>query len=259
MNSDVTRTTGHPEMRILYEDNHLLGIEKPVNIPTQEDASGDPDLLNLLKTDIKERYSKPGNVYLGLVHRLDRPVGGAMIFAKTSKAASRLSDTVRTRKFAKSYVAVVHGQPPQQRGRLIDTLLKDERTNTVSVVPKGTPGSKEAILDYNLLGTSAEYGLSLVQIELHTGRSHQIRVQMNQLGCPLYGDQKYGARVNKPGQQIALWSLYVGFPHPVTKEPVDLVSYPPDQFPWNLWESRVYSQVERVISRSPNSAVIPVS
>ncbi|WP_372775465.1 RluA family pseudouridine synthase [Paenibacillus sp. 79R4] len=245
----VSWTTGHPAMKILYEDNHLLGIEKPVNIPTQEDASGDPDLLNLLKADIKERFNKPGNVYLGLVHRLDRPVGGAMIFAKTSKAASRLSDAVRTRRFAKSYVAVVHGRPPQQHGRLIDTLLKGERTNTVSVVAKGTPGSKEAILDYQVLSVSVEHELSLVQIELHTGRPHQIRVQLNQLGCPLYGDQKYGAHINKPGQQIALWSLYVGFPHPITKEPVDLVSSPPSQFPWNLWDSRMYSQIaENLVS-----------
>jgi len=161
MDPAVSWTTGHPAMKILYEDNHLLGIEKPVNIPTQEDASGDPDLLNLLKADIKERFNKPGNVYLGLVHRLDRPVGGAMIFAKTSKAASRLSDAVRTRKFAKSYVAVVHGQPPQQHGRLIDTLLKDERTNTVSVVAKGTPSSKEAILDYHVLGVQLSTGCRL--------------------------------------------------------------------------------------------------
>lgn len=249
MNSAAGWTSGQPKMRILYEDNHLLGIEKPVNIPTQEDASGDADLLNLLKEDIKERYQKPGNVYLGLVHRLDRPVGGAMIFAKTSKAASRLSDAVRTRKFAKSYLAVVHGQPQESQGRLIDTLLKDERTNTVSVVAAGTPGGKEAMLDYTVLGTSGKHGLSLVQIELHTGRSHQIRVQMNQLGCPLYGDQKYGARVNKPGQQIALWSLYVGFPHPVSKEPVDLFSYPPAQFPWDQWEARIYAQVaENLVS-----------
>ncbi|MEF2964245.1 RluA family pseudouridine synthase [Paenibacillus sp. M1] len=243
MPSGQMHTSGIPSMAILYEDNHLLGIEKPVNVPTQEDASGDPDLLSLLKEDIKIRYQKPGNVYLGLVHRLDRPVGGAMIFAKTSKAASRLSDAVRTRRFEKSYVAIVRGKPPAQRGRLTDTLLKDERTNTVAVVPKGTPGGKDAVLDYRVLGTSAEEGLSLVQIKLHTGRSHQIRVQLSSLGCPLYGDQKYGAGVNKPGEQIALWSLYVGFPHPVSKEPVDLVSFPPRAYPWNLWDEGIYARV----------------
>ncbi|MEC0242911.1 RNA pseudouridine synthase [Paenibacillus dokdonensis] len=229
------------QIPILYEDNHLLGIVKPVNIPTQADISGDPDLLSLLKDDIKERYSKPGNVYLGLVHRLDRPVGGAMIFAKTSKAASRLSETVRSRSFHKVYAAVVHGQLPAPRGTLRDMLLKDPKTNIVSVVKSGTPGAKEAILDYEVLGTNGSF--SLVRIELHTGRSHQIRVQMNQAGCPLYGDQKYGSRLNKPGQQIALWSVIVRFPHPVTKEDVKLTSLPPAEHPWNLWTEPVLNRL----------------
>ncbi|MWV42069.1 RNA pseudouridine synthase [Paenibacillus sp. HJL G12] len=229
------------QIPILYEDNHLLGIVKPVNIPTQADISGDPDLLSLLKDDIKERFNKPGNVYLGLVHRLDRPVGGAMIFAKTSKAASRLSETVRSRSFRKIYAAVVHGQLPAARGTLKDMLLKDPKTNMVSVVKKGTPGAKEAILDYEVLGTSG--GFSLVRVELHTGRSHQIRVQMNQAGCPLFGDQKYGSRVNKPGQQIALWSVVVGFPHPVTKEDVKLTCLPPSEHPWNLWSESVLNRL----------------
>ncbi len=226
---------------ILYEDNHLLGVVKPVNIPTQADISGDPDVLTLLKDDIKERYQKPGNVYLGLVHRLDRPVGGAMIFAKTSKSASRLSEAVRSRSFRKVYAAVVHGQLPSPRGTLKDMLLKDPKTNIVSVVRKGTPGAKEAVLDYEVLGTSG--GFSLVRIELHTGRSHQIRVQMNQAGCPLYGDQKYGKLVNKPGQQIALWSVIVGFPHPVTKEDIKLTSLPPEEHPWNLWAEPIMSHL----------------
>lgn len=239
----VGRNSGLNDISILYEDNHLLGIVKPTNIPTQEDASGDPDLLTLLKEDIKERYQKPGNVYLGLVHRLDRPVGGAMIFAKTSKAASRLSEAVRTRKLDKMYVAIVRGIPAFSEGTLRHYLLKNEKNNTVSVVPQGTPGSKEAILNYSVLGsTKDEHPLSLIHIELLTGRSHQIRVQMNAMGCPLYGDQKYGAHVNKPGQQIALWSLYVGVAHPVTKEPVDLVSLPPREFPWNQWDERLYTQ-----------------
>ncbi|GIO66363.1 RNA pseudouridine synthase [Paenibacillus sp. FSL M7-1455] len=229
------------QIPVLYEDNHLLGIVKPVNIPTQADVSGDPDLLTLLKEDIKERYNKPGNVYLGLVHRLDRPVGGAMIFAKTSKAASRLSEAVRSRSFRKIYAAVVHGRLPAPRGTLRDMLLKDPKTNTVSVVKAGTPGAKEAVLDYEVLGTDGSF--SLVRVELHTGRSHQIRVQMNQAGCPLYGDQKYGSRVNKPGQQIALWSVLVGFPHPVTKEDVVLTSLPPAEHPWNLWSDTVLERL----------------
>lgn len=230
------------DIAILFEDNHLLGIVKPVNIPTQADASGDADLLNLLKEDLRRRYAKPGNVYLGLVHRLDRPVGGAMIFAKTSKAASRLSDAVRTRKLEKTYLAVVRGKPIPSEGRLKDTLLKDERTNTVSIVPAGTPGGKEAILDYKVVGYAEEQNLSMVRVRLLTGRSHQIRVQLSGIGCPLYGDQKYGAGLNTPGEQLALWSIYVGFPHPVSKAPVDLISLPPRVFPWSLWEERICKQ-----------------
>lgn len=226
---------------ILFEDNHLLGVVKPVNIPVQEDATGDADLLSLLKEDVKTRYGKPGNVYMGLVHRLDRPVGGAMIFAKTSKAASRLSESVRSRSFRKVYLAVVHGAPQTDEGRLVDTLLKDPATNTVKTVRKGTPGGKEAILDYRVLGRAE--GFSLVQVELLTGRSHQIRVQMAAIGCPLYGDQKYGASVNRPGQQIALWSLLVGFPHPVTKAYTELRSEPPQQHPWSLWQAALYGSV----------------
>lgn len=235
--------SGQSRFEILYEDNHLLGIVKPVNIPVQEDATGDADLLTLLKEDVKERYAKPGNVFMGLVHRLDRPVGGAMIFAKTSKAASRLSESVRTHAFHKVYLTVVHGKPPASQGRLINTLLKDERSNTVSIVRPGTPGGKEAILDYTVLG-SAE-GYTLLKIDLLTGRSHQIRVQLSGIGCPLYGDQKYGAAVNRPGQQIALWSALVGFPHPVTKEEVELISLPPQTHPWNLWTPQNQKQAIR--------------
>ena len=241
MSEHLARTWSTPSMTILYEDNHVLGIEKPVNIPVQEDSSGDPDMLTLLKEDLKERYNKPGNVYLGLVHRLDRPVGGAMIFAKTSKAASRLSESVRSRQFVKIYLAVVHGTPAVRQGRLTHYLLKDERTNTVSVVPKGTPGAKEAILEYNVIGTPTD-GMSLIRVELHTGRSHQIRVQFSHTGTPLYGDQKYGSKLNKAGQQIALWSSFVGVEHPVSKEYVELISHPPMEYPWSLWSKEIAGQ-----------------
>ncbi|WP_410514898.1 RluA family pseudouridine synthase [Paenibacillus sp. BR2-3] len=235
--------SGLSSVEILYEDNHLLGVVKPVNIPVQEDATGDPDFLNILKEYVKLRFNKPGNVYMGLVHRLDRPVGGAMVFAKTSKSASRLSESVRSRSFRKIYLTVVHGKLPSPHGRLVDTLLKDEKSNTVSVVRKGTPGGKEAILDYTVLGTAE--GFSLLKVDLLTGRSHQIRVQLSSIGCPLYGDQKYGASVNRPGQQIALWSALVGFPHPVTKEEVTLISLPPQSHPWNLWPQELQKQAVR--------------
>ncbi|WP_054958567.1 RluA family pseudouridine synthase [Paenibacillus dakarensis] len=236
-------TDRYPDIPILYEDNHVLGVSKPVNILSQEDSSGDPDMLTILKEDIKVRYNKPGNVYLGLVHRLDRPVGGAMVFAKTSKAASRLSEAVRSRNFRKLYVAVVHGRPKQPSGRLVDTLYKDSRSNTVRVVPKGTEGAKEAILDYSVLETSG--GMSLVLVELHTGRPHQIRVQFSHAGCPLYGDQRYGKGFNKAGQQIALWSVLVGFPHPVTKEEIRIEAVPPDAYPWNQFhQDRILEEIK---------------
>lgn len=237
MNMRTNRRPELPPIPILYEDNHLLVVEKPVNLPTQEDASGDADLLNLLKEDLKRRYQKPGNVYLGLVHRLDRPVGGAMVFAKTSKAASRLSDAVRTRSFHKTYLAVVRGRPDTAEGRLTDYLAKDEKTNTVSAVAKTHAQAKEAVLEYRLAGHRD--GLSLLRVQLLTGRPHQIRVQLSSRGWPLYGDQKYGARVNRPGQQIALWSTGLSFLHPVSKQQLQFTSLPPDQYPWLLWKNHI--------------------
>ncbi|ALS22612.1 RluA family pseudouridine synthase [Paenibacillus naphthalenovorans] len=223
----------HP-LQVLYEDNHVIVVIKPPNVPTQEDDSGDPDMLTLIKADLKQRYQKPGNVYLGLVHRLDRPVGGVMVFAKTSKAASRLSDAVRTRSIRKVYTAVVHGRPLPPQGTLRHHLLKDTKTNTVSVVPQTKPGAKDAILDYRVL--DHQDGLSLVQVELQTGRPHQIRVQFAEIGCPLAGDQRYGGRFARPGQQIALWSTMLSFEHPVTKESLSFSSRPPGTYPWSLWD-----------------------
>ncbi|WNQ09213.1 RluA family pseudouridine synthase [Paenibacillus aurantius] len=230
------------DIPVLYEDNHLLVVVKPCNVPVQADDSGDPDLLTLLKEDIKVRYNKPGNVYLGLVHRLDRPVGGVMVFARTSKAASRLSDAVRTRSIGKSYAAVVHGSPSPREGRLHHYLLKDFKTNTVSAVSSRTPGAKEALLDYRTSGSRDGY--SLVAVRLQTGRSHQIRVQFAATGCPLYGDQRYGADRTSPGQQIALWSTGLAFEHPTTKEPLSFHSPPPHLYPWTLWEESDYLPFE---------------
>lgn len=224
------------DIPILYEDNHLLVVEKPVNIPVQADPTGDPDLLTMLKEDIKIRYQKPGNVYLGLVHRLDRPVGGVMVFAKTSKAASRLSDAIRRRAFDKKYVAVVRGTPKERQAKLEHHLWKDQKKNQVYVVPENDPRGKKAILDYKVLGEAK--GMSLLEINLHTGRPHQIRVQFSNIGCPLYGDQKYGQAVNKPGQQIALWASELRFEHPTTKEWIKVKQAPPHTFPWSIWNDQ---------------------
>lgn len=222
------------KIAIIYEDNHLLVVEKPVNVATQADASGDMDLLSILKEDIKSRYDKPGNVYLGLVHRLDRPVGGAMVFAKTSKAASRLSDSIRKREMKKEYLAVVHGSLKPDKGILKDYLYKDQKTNMVTVVPSSHKEGKEAILEYEVLESSGKY--SLVAVNLVTGRPHQVRVQLANKGNPLYGDQKYGGKLSEVGQQLALWSHRITVSHPTLKEEMTFTSYPAEFHPWKLFK-----------------------
>lgn len=214
-------------INILYEDNHLLVVEKPINVPVCEDESEDEDLLNVLKKYLKEKYNKPGNVYLGLVHRLDRPVGGVMVFAKTSKAASRLSEQVRNHILKKTYHAVVLGKV-DDKGVLKDRLLKDSKTNITRVDKNG----KEAILEYSLI--SYKDNLSLVKIDLKTGRSHQIRVQFSSRNHPLYGDQKYNKNA-KVGEQISLFASSLSFVHPVSKEIMNFSLDLPNRYPFNIF------------------------
>ena len=216
-------------INIIYEDNHLLVVEKKANIPVQKDHSNDIDLLNILKKYIKEKYNKPGNVYLGLVHRLDRPVGGVMVFAKTSKAASRLFDQIKNHEIKKIYNAVVIGIPPKN-GSFKDKLLKNTNTNIVKVDENG----KEAYLDYNVI--KSKDNLSLVKINLKTGRSHQIRVQFSYHGYPLYGDQKYNKNAIK-NTQIALFAKKLEFIHPITKETMAFELPLPKGYPWNIFSS----------------------
>lgn len=220
-------------INIIFEDNHLLVVEKPINMPTQGDRTGDLDLLAFLKNDLKVRYQKPGNVYLGLVHRLDRPVGGVMVFAKTSKAASRLSAQIREGKFEKSYLAVARGILKIKNDRLHNNLIKDVRQNMVAVVPDSTPESKEAFLDYSVSGECEN--LSLLKIALGTGRSHQIRVQLAAIGHPLYGDQKYGVELNQTGEQLALFSCRLRMQHPTSKEFMEFKAIPPLTYPWTIF------------------------
>jgi len=225
-------------MKIIYEDNHLLVVLKPINIPVQEDDSKDLDMLTYLKKYLKEKHNKPGNVYLGLVHRLDRPVSGIMVFAKTSKAASRLSEQIRNHTFKKEYMAVLCGKTPK-KDILVDKLLKNPKTNTTVVSEKG----KEAILSYELIEYKNNY--SLVKINLETGRSHQIRVQFSSRGYPLYGDQRYNKKA-LPKQQIALFANRLEFIHPVTKEKLFFEEELPNFEPWNIfkrWKSFFFVQI----------------
>ena len=213
-------------MKVIYEDNHILVVDKPENVPMQEDSSKDKDLLSICKEYIKEKYDKPGNVYLGLVHRLDRPVSGVCVFARTSKAAARLSKQINDHSFHKEYLAVVMDNGLEDKGRLEDKLLKDSRTNMVKVDPRG----KDASLDYEVL--KRKDGLALLRIDLHTGRSHQIRVQFSSRNHPLYGDQRYNKDA-RAGQQIALHSHKISFIHPTTGEEMTFTSEP-ERYPFGL-------------------------
>lgn len=223
------------ELNILHEDNHVIVVLKPQNVPCCEDESKDKDLLNMLKEYIKEKYSKPGNVYLGLVHRLDRPTGGIMVFAKSSKAAARLSEQMKNGDFEKKYYAVVVGKPKEEKATLTHYLKKNAVNNMVYVCPPTVEGAKMAELDYNLI--ESKEGLSLMDIRLHTGRSHQIRVQMNAIGCPVFGDMRYGGEKAKKGY-LSLWAYYLSFSHPVSKERMVFRVQPPEDItPWNNFDT----------------------
>lgn len=217
-------------MNVIYEDNHILVIEKPINVPMQEDESKDLDVIRFTKEYLRVKYNKPGNVYCGLVHRLDRPVGGVVVLAKTSKAASRLSDSVRTHKMTKKYCAVVVGKLPKEK-ILIDYLIKDEKTNTSRITSEKL--GKYSELSYKVL--QSKDNQSLIQIDLKTGRSHQIRVQFASRQCPLFGDQRYNKDA-KVGQQLALWATELSFPHPTTQEVLTFKSELPNTEPWKQFK-----------------------
>lgn len=223
------------ELNVLYEDNHVIVVVKPVGLVVQADSSGHPDLLSDIKEYRRERENKPGNVFVGLVHRLDRMVGGVMVFAKTSKAAGRLSEQVRSRKFLKEYLAVIRTNEATG-GVLEDYLVKDASTNTSSVVHRTHPGAKLARLRYEVLGNNED--LSLIRVELETGRSHQIRVQFSSRRWPLHGDVRYG--VERGGTEgPALWSYALGFEHPTSGEMLSFYAMPPRRFPWTLFDSEL--------------------
>ena len=209
--------------QILYEDNHLLALNKLPGQITQGDKSGDTPLAELVKAFIKERDHKPGQVYCGVIHRLDRPVSGVVLFAKTSKALSRMVEKVRTREFEKHYWAVVKNAPPQSAGLLENWLVKNEERNKSYVFSAARPNAKLARLEYREVAVS-DGGYHLLDINLHTGRHHQIRCQLANIGCPIKGDLKYGAERSNPDGSISLHARCIGFEHPVSHQPITIVA-----------------------------------
>ena len=227
---EMSRNFTMDDVTVLHEDNSVLVVVKPQNIPSQADSSGDLDLLSLLKDYIKQKYNKPGNVYLGLVHRLDRPTGGVMVFAKNSKAAERLSKQIVDGEMTKCYLATVVGCPKETSATLVHYLKKNSLTNNVYVATFGDHDAKRAELSYNVLESDGV--VSLCKVQLGTGRSHQIRVQMSAIGTPVFGDVRYGGDSLMRGSNLALWAYRLEFYHPVTKERMVFVAYPPQIKPW---------------------------
>lgn len=213
--------------QILYEDNHLIALNKLAGQIVQADKTGDLCLADLLKDFIKQRDNKPGNVFCGVIHRIDRPVSGVVLFAKTSKALSRMNELIKQRDFRKIYRAVVTGKPPSTQGHLEDYLVRNQKLNKSFVTQGNTrPDAKLASLDYRLLASSRG-GYHLLEIELHTGRHHQIRCQLAHLGCPIKGDLKYGAPRSNPDGSICLHAFKVEFEHPVKHETITITAPQP--------------------------------
>ena len=215
----------------LYEDNHIIIVYKESGEVVQGDKSGDLPLSFAVKEWLKERHQKPGNVFLGVVHRLDRPVAGLIVFAKTSKSLRRLNDMFRNGEVHKTYWAVVQNEPEQQEATLTHWLVRNERQNKAYAYDHEVPGSKKAVLKYKVIGRSDRY--TLLEVNLMTGRHHQIRCQLAHIGCPIKGDLKYGAPRSNPDGGISLLSHRVQFVHPVSKQPIDIVSPLPDEKLWH--------------------------
>ena len=225
------------QLVILYEDNHIIVVLKPQNVACCPDGSGDDNLFDCVKRYIKTAYDKPGNVFLGLVHRLDRPTGGVMVFAKTSKAAARLCEQMRTGGFEKKYLAVLCGRPSRPRATLENYLRKNSLNNMVYVCTQTEEGAKFASLEYEVVGQSGAF--TLADVKLHTGRTHQIRVQMAAINCPLYGDMRYGGE-NAVKGKLALWAYSLRFSHPTTGEKLRFEIEPPvSEKPWSLFDIKI--------------------
>lgn len=223
-------------MTVLYEDNHLIIINKSGSEIVQSDKTGDVSLEDSLKLWIKEKYHKPGNVFLGVAHRLDRPVSGVVVFARTSKALTRLNEMFRNGEVHKTYLAIVKNAPRQPEGTLEQYLVRNEQQNKSYVYDQERPGAKKAILHYRLVGRSDRY--CLLEVDLKTGRHHQIRCQLAAMGCPIKGDLKYGFPRSNPGGGISLHARKISFIHPVSKELIEVTApFPEDEPLWQCFQN----------------------
>ena len=219
-------------MEVIYEDNHIIAVNKTCREIVQGDKTGDIPLSESLKTWLKEKYNKPGNVFIGVTHRLDRPVSGVVVFAKTSKALSRLNEMFRVGSVKKTYWAVVKNRPPKDEDELVNWIVRNEKQNKSYAYNIEKPNSKKAILRYRLIAHSDKY--YLLEIDLKTGRHHQIRCQLAKMGCPIKGDLKYGFDRSNPDGGISLHARSASFIHPVSKEPIDIIAPVPNE---NLWKA----------------------
>jgi 23S rRNA pseudouridine1911/1915/1917 synthase len=221
-------------MKVLFEDNHIIVVNKQSGEIVQGDKTGDTPLSDIVKAYLKEKYNKPGNVFLGVVHRLDRPVSGIVLFAKTSKALPRLNKLfAEHEKVKKTYWAIVANKPPQENGTLTHWLTRNEKTNTAKAYDREVPNSKKAVLDYQLLAASDRY--FLLEIILHTGRHHQIRCQLAKIGCPIKGDLKYGAPRSNPDGSICLHARHLELEHPVSHETLSITAPVPQDALWRAF------------------------
>ena len=218
-------------MTVVYEDNHIIIVNKTASEIVQGDKTGDTPLSETVKQYLKEKYQKPGNVFIGVTHRLDRPVSGLVVFAKTGKALSRLNEMFRNGEVKKTYWAVVKNRPPQEEGDLVHYMVRNEKQNKSYAYDREKPGSKKAILHYRLIGHSQNY--YLLEIDLKTGRHHQIRCQLAKMGCPIKGDLKYGSPRSNPDGSICLHARNIRFVHPVSKELIEVEAPVPSD---NLWK-----------------------
>jgi 23S rRNA pseudouridine1911/1915/1917 synthase len=223
-------------MNVVYEDNHIILVNKASSEIVQGDKTGDTPLSETVKEYIKKKYHKPGNVFLGVTHRLDRPVSGLVLFARTSKALSRLNDMFKTKDIKKTYWAIVKNQPPAPAGELVHWLVRNEKQNKSYAYDREVKDSKKAILDYKVIGRSEHY--YLLEINLQTGRHHQIRCQLAKMGCPIKGDLKYGAQRSNPDGSICLHARKIEFIHPVSKEMMSFEAPVPESVLWKSFQKK---------------------